>query len=50
MIDTEKMTMTRRDIYQEYFWNYYGTDIYSKLFNVPSTKQKKIFKKEVIKK
>jgi len=46
MIDREKMALTHRDIYQEYFWNYYGTDSYSKLFKAPSTKQKTPFKKK----
>ncbi len=41
MINTTKMTLTDRDIYQEYFWNYYGTGMYSKLFNAHSKKQKK---------
>ncbi len=49
MIDTEKITLTHRDIFQEYFWNYYGTDTYSKLFDAPSTRQKKQFKKKSIK-
>ena len=48
MINTTKMTLTDRDIYQEYFWNYYGTDKYYKLFNAHSKKQKKQFKKKLV--
>jgi len=46
MINNEKMTLTDKDIYQEYFWNYYGTDSYNKLINALSTKQKKQSKKK----
>ena len=30
---TDKTFTTREIILQEYFYNYYGTNIYSKLFN-----------------
>ena len=30
---TNKVFTTRERMLQEYFWNYYGTDTYSKLFN-----------------
>jgi len=46
MVNTTKMTLTDRDIYQEYFWNYYGTSVYSKMLNAHSKKQKKQFKKK----
>ncbi len=46
MINSAKMTLGDRDIYQEYFWNYYGTGVYSKLFDTHSKKQKKQFKKK----
>ena len=47
MINTAKVILTKRDIYQEYFENYYGTSVYSRLFNVQTKRQKKQFKKEV---
>jgi len=49
MINTDKMTLTDRDIYQEYFWNYYGTDSYYKLFDALTAKQSKQFKKKSLK-